>query len=187
MPFDATHPRVDFVVSTSLKWLCGTPGAGILYADKDLIPSLTPEGRGGPHPMSRNTTDGGYFLYHSIGIYPGKEQDLARAMAEFSDVWSAPNDRQWGYVLRKRQDFIDRWRRLINVPKGSLTTVDNVTEGLQKILRALPEGSLNRKRVLVAADCFPSLHFLLAGLAPKLGFTLTTVPVAEGRAERELC
>ncbi len=130
--------------------------------------------------MTRNTTEGGYFLYHSIGIYPGKEEDLAQAMAEFSQVWSAPNDKQWGYVLRKRQDFIDRWRRLINVPKGSLTTVDNVTEGLQKILRALPEGYLRGKRVLAAADCFPSLHFLLAGLAPKLGFTLTTVPLSEG-------
>jgi kynurenine formamidase/selenocysteine lyase/cysteine desulfurase len=130
--------------------------------------------------MQRNTNDGGYFLYHSIGIYPGKQEDMARAMAEFSEVWAAPNDKQWGYVLRKRQDFIDRWRRLINVPKGSLTTVDNVTEGLQKILRALPEGSLRGKKVLVAADCFPSLHFLLAGLAPKMGFTLTTVPLSQG-------
>ena len=132
--------------------------------------------------MTRNTTEGGYFLYHSIGIYPGKEDDLSRAMAEFADIWAAPNDKQWGYVLRKRQDFIDRWRRLINVPKGSLTTVDNVTEGMQKLLRALPEGSLRGKRVLASADCFPSVHFLLAGLAPKMGFTLTTVPLSEGRA-----
>jgi kynurenine formamidase/selenocysteine lyase/cysteine desulfurase len=132
--------------------------------------------------MTSNTTAGGYFLYHSIGIYPGKEEDLSRAMAEFSEVWGAPNDKQWGYVLRKRQDFIDRWRRLINVPKGSLTTVDNVTEGMQKLMRALPEGSLRGKRVLASADCFPSVHFLLAGLAPKMGFTLTTVPLSEGRA-----
>ena len=132
--------------------------------------------------MTGNTTAGGYFLYHSIGIYPGKEEDLTRAMAEFSEVWAAPNDKQWGYVLRKRQDFIDRWRRLINVPKGSLTTVDNVTEGMQKLLRALPEGSLRGKRVLASADCFPSVHFLLQGLAPKMGFTLTTVPLSEGRA-----
>jgi kynurenine formamidase/selenocysteine lyase/cysteine desulfurase len=132
--------------------------------------------------MKRNTSEGGYFLYHSIGIYPGKEEDLSRAMTEFSQVWAAPNDKQWGYVLRKRQDFIDRWRRLINVPKGSLTTIDNVTEGLQKILRALSDGCLRGKKVLTAADCFPSLHFLLAGLAPKMGFTLDTVPLSEGRA-----
>jgi kynurenine formamidase/selenocysteine lyase/cysteine desulfurase len=132
--------------------------------------------------MQRNSREGGYFLYHSIGIYPGKEADLAAAMAEFSQVWSAPDDKQWGYVLRKRQDFIDRWRRLINVAKGSVTTVDNVTEALQKLMRALPEELLRGKRVLVSADCFPSLHFLLQGLAPRMGFTLDTVPITEGRA-----
>lgn len=130
----------------------------------------------------RNGKESGYFLYHSIGIYPGKEESMARAMAEFAEVWAAPDDKQWGYVLRKRGDFIDHWRRLINVPKGSLTTCDNVTEGMHRIMRALPEGTLKGKRVLVAADCFPSLHFLLTGLAPKMGFTLDTVPLAEGRA-----
>ena len=131
--------------------------------------------------MIRNANDGGYFLYHSVGIYPGKEENISRAMAEFARVWSAPNDKQWGYVLLKRQDFIDYWRRLINVPKGSLTVCENVTEGLHRLVRSLPEGMLRGKRVLVAADCFPSLHFLLVGLAPKMGFTLDTVPLAEGR------
>ena len=131
--------------------------------------------------MIRNSNAGGYFLYHSVGIYPGKEENISRAMAEFARVWSAPNDKQWGYVLLKRQDFIDYWRRLINVPKGSLTVCENVTEGLHRLVRSLPEGMLRGKRVLVAADCFPSLHFLLVGLAPKMGFTLDTVPLAEGR------
>jgi kynurenine formamidase/selenocysteine lyase/cysteine desulfurase len=132
--------------------------------------------------MLRNTNAGGYFLYHSIGLYPGKEEDLAAAMSEFSAVWSAPNDKQWGYVLRKRQDFIEAWGRLINAPKGSITNVDNVTEGLHKLMRALPEGMLQGRKVLVGADCFPSLHFLLAGLAPKIGFTLETVPLSAGKA-----
>src|SRR6516165_3553119 len=131
--------------------------------------------------MFRNTNDGGYFLFHSVGIYPGKEENISRAMAEFARVWSAPNDKQWGYVLLKRQDFIDYWRRLINVPKGSLTVCENMTEGLHRLVRSLPEGMLRGKRVLVAADCFPSLHFLLVGLAPKMGFTLDTVPLAAGR------
>jgi kynurenine formamidase len=46
LPFDAMSPKVDFVVSTSLKWLCGTPGAGILYVDKAIVPRLQPEQRG---------------------------------------------------------------------------------------------------------------------------------------------
>ena len=132
--------------------------------------------------MLRNTNPGGYFLYHSIGLYPGKEDDMAQAMAEFSQVWAAPDDKQWGYVLRKRQDFVEAWGRLINAPKGSITHVDNVTEALHKLMRALPESLLKGRVVLVGEDCFPSLHFLLAGLAPKIGFTLVTVPRSHGKA-----
>ena len=132
--------------------------------------------------MLRNTNPGGYFLYHSIGLYPGKEADLAAAMADYAAIWSAPNDKQWGYVLRKRQDYLEAWGRLINAPKGSITHVDNVTDGLHKLVRSLPEALLRGKKVLVGADCFPSLHFLLAGLAPKIGFTLVTVPLTEGKA-----
>ncbi|WP_425394200.1 aminotransferase class V-fold PLP-dependent enzyme [Aestuariivita boseongensis] len=132
--------------------------------------------------MLTNTKHAGYFLYHSIGMYPGKEEEMAAAMAEFAEVWAAPNDKQWGYVLLKRQDFIDYWRRIINVPKGSTTTCESVTDGLHKLMRSLPEGMLRGKRVLVAGDCFPSLHFLLTGLAPKMGFTLDTVPLSEGKS-----
>lgn len=132
--------------------------------------------------MRRNTNAGGYFLYHSIGLYPGKEEEMAAAMAELSAVWAAPNDKQWGYVLRKRQDFLEAWGRLINAPKGSLTGVDNVTEALHKIVRALPQSALKGRKVLVGADIFPSLHFMLADLAPKLGFTLETVPLSPGKA-----
>ena len=132
--------------------------------------------------MLTNSNHSGYFLYHSIGIYPGKEQELAEATAEFAEVWAAPNDKQWGYVLLKRQDFIDYWRRIINAPKGSATTCESVTDGIHKFMRSLPDGMLRGKRVLLAADCFPSLHFLLSGLAPKMGFTLDTVPRAEGKA-----
>ncbi|MFD2856734.1 aminotransferase class V-fold PLP-dependent enzyme [Seohaeicola zhoushanensis] len=46
LPFDVMNPKVDFVLTTSLKWMCGTPGAGILYADKALLPELQPETRG---------------------------------------------------------------------------------------------------------------------------------------------
>jgi kynurenine formamidase/selenocysteine lyase/cysteine desulfurase len=132
--------------------------------------------------MLTNTDHAGYFLYHSIGMYPGKEHEQAEAMADFARVWAAPDDQQWGYVLRLRQDFIDYWRRIINVPKGSTTTCESVTDGMHKVMRALPDGQLRGKRVLVAEDCFPSMHFLLAGLAPKMGFTLETVAKREDAA-----
>lgn len=127
-----------------------------------------------------DSTQSGYFLYHSIGMYPGKEPDLTRAMAAFARVWATRNDGQWGYVLGHRQGFIDHWQRLLNAAPGTVTTCDSVTDGLHRYMRALPEGALRDKRVLIAADCFPSLHFLLTGLAPKMGFALDTVPLRDG-------
>ena len=46
IPFDVNAPEVDFTVTTSLKWMCGTPGAGILYVSPRLTPHLAPELRG---------------------------------------------------------------------------------------------------------------------------------------------
>ena len=46
IPYDVMAPEVDFTLSTSLKWMCGTPGAGILYISPRLIAHCTPELRG---------------------------------------------------------------------------------------------------------------------------------------------
>ncbi len=46
LPFDVNAPEIDFALSTSLKWMCGTPGAGILYLSPRLIPHCHPELRG---------------------------------------------------------------------------------------------------------------------------------------------
>lgn len=131
----------------------------------------------------QSTTDGsGYFLYHSIGQYPGKADDIAAAMREFGAVWGACNDAQWGTVLSARARFIDRWRAIIGAPADTVTTCENVTQGLNMLVTALPEGSLAGRRVLVAGDCFPSNHYLLSALGERLGFRLETVPLRQGAA-----
>ena len=135
-----------------------------------------------PQTSLANDPAQGYFLYHSIGQYPEKQADLTAAMAEFAQVWAAPNGAQWGYVLEKRAAFVDCWRQILNCPEGTATTCESVTDGMHMLIRSLPETMLKGKRVLVTADCFPSLHFLLAGLAPKMGFTLETVPMSEGKS-----
>ncbi len=126
-----------------------------------------------------------YFLYHSIGQYPGKARDMAGAMAEFSVVWGAGDDGQWAHVLDRRQRFIDRWRAILNAAPGTVTTFENVTSGFHALLTALPPGHLRGRKVLVGADCFPSNHFLLNGMAQALGFTLKTVPLRQGAAHVE--
>lgn len=126
-----------------------------------------------------------YFLYHSIGQYPGKAADLTAAMAEFAQSWGAPDDGQWAYALGKRQRFIDRWRAIIGAAEGTLTTFESVTQAFHALLTALPPEHLKGRKVLVGADCFPSNHFLLQGMAARFGFDLKTVPLRQGAAHVE--
>jgi len=122
----------------------------------------------------------GYFLYHSIGMYPGKAEQLAQALAGMATLWGTPDDEQWNRSLAIRNEFIDRWRRLVDAPAGTLTTAESVTAAAHAVLSALQDRHLRGRKVLIAADCFPSLHFLLAGLAQRRGFELVTVPVRAG-------
>ncbi len=124
----------------------------------------------------------GYFLYHSIGTFPGKEEALRDELSRFAAFWSRSDDAQWPTALALRQDFIDRWRALIRAPTGTLTTSENVTAALYSVIGALPVRHLRGRRVLVADDCFPSLHFLLAELAHRFDFTLDTVRLRPGEA-----
>ena len=122
----------------------------------------------------------GYFLYHSIGHYPDKVADMRRAAIDYVDALGRYDDSQWPAILGSRQRFIDGWRTLINAPEGTLTTSENVTTALHSLVSALPSGRLKGKRVLIAQDCFPSLHFLLTGMAERYGFTLDTVRLRQG-------
>ena len=124
----------------------------------------------------------GYFVYHSIGQYPGKAAALASAMAELSEFWGRPNDQQWDYLFGKRAWFLELWRAIIGAAAGTTTTCENVTQGLHTLMTSLPKNLLNGRRVLVAADCFPSNHFLLTGLQDRLGFALETVKARQGDA-----
>jgi kynureninase len=123
-----------------------------------------------------------YFLYHSIGMYPGKAADLATAMQEFAEIWARPNDAQWAYVLGKREEFLTHWRTILNAAPQTVTSSENVTAAFHALLAALPEANLKGRTVLVGADCFPSNHFLLSGMAEKYDFTLQTVPLRQGAA-----
>ena len=131
--------------------------------------------------MSDVPADGsGYFLYHSIGMFPDKGTLIGRALADFSTAWGTPDDSQWLVALRARAQFIDSWRTLINAPAGTLTHTENVTSALYTLINSLPEAHRAARKILVAADCFPSLHFVLAGMARRHGFELHTVPLRPG-------
>lgn len=119
-------------------------------------------------------------MYHSIGQYPGKAERTADSLAGFARAWGATDDGAWDYSLQLRQRFIDRWVRCIDAEAGSVALAENVTSALHSLMGSLPDSALRGKRVLIAADCFPSLHFLLAGMAQRRGFVLDTVPLRPG-------
>ena len=57
---------------------------------------------------------------------------------------------------------------------------ENVTAAFSAFIEALPAGTLAGRSVLIADDCFPSLHFLLSELGKRIGFTLVTVRTRPG-------
>jgi selenocysteine lyase/cysteine desulfurase len=122
----------------------------------------------------------GYFLYHSIGMFPGKAARVAAALSQVATAWGTPDDAQWAVSLAVRRDFLARWQALLAAPAGTVTTAENVTSALCSVIGALPDRHLRGRKVLIAADCFPSLHFLLSGMAARHGFELVTVPVRAG-------
>lgn len=122
----------------------------------------------------------GYFLYHSIGQYAGKSADLAAAMSKYAEIWGTPNDAQWPYLLGQQSRFIDLWTDLIGAEAGTVTAATNVTGALYSLIGSLPAHHLKGKKLLVAGDCFPSLHFLLNGLQDRFGYELVTVPLRPG-------
>jgi kynureninase len=124
----------------------------------------------------------GYFLYHSIGVFPGKARRVSEALSTLGSIWGTANDAQWAASLEIRQQFIERWRQLIAAPPGTVTTAENVTTAAHTVVGSLPTRYLEGRRLLIAADCFPSLHFLLSGMAASHGFVLDTVPRRPGES-----
>jgi kynureninase len=124
----------------------------------------------------------GWLMYHSVGAYPGYRQAMRDALASFADIWCAPDDTRWDAALAARARLLGDWAALIGARDVNVFGAQNVTDAFARYLDALGDETLRNRTVLVAADCFPSLHFLLSGLAARRGFELRTVRVREGEA-----
>lgn len=119
----------------------------------------------------------GYFLYHSVGHFPGKEKLLAKAYEEFAQAWSRDDDSQWYFGEAIQQTFLDRWTELLGAEEGTVAHSESVTSALHALISSLPADVLAGKRVLAPADSFPSLLFLLRGLEERYGYELEIVPL----------
>lgn len=124
----------------------------------------------------------GWLMYHSVGVYPGQRAAVTDALARFTADWYAPDDRRWGIGLAARDALLSNWATLIGADAAHVFGAQNVTDVFARFLDGLDDAALAGRTVLVAADCFPSLHFLLSGLAARRGFALKTVPMRAGEA-----
>jgi len=132
-----------------------------------------------PNDASHDASRAGWLLYHSVGMFPGQEAAMREALDEFASNWCKTDLQRWDYGLHARQQTLQAFAALIHAPVDSLFAAENVTQAFAKFVGGLGRKRLAGKRILIAADCFPSLHYLLTGLAPTLGFALDTVPVDE--------
>lgn len=129
---------------------------------------------------NHNSAGAGWLMFHSVGRFPGQTESINAELAAFTEVWTALDGRRWGYLDGKRREAAALWAALFGAPEDCVFATENVTAAFFAFISALDPARLAAKRVLVAADCFPSLHFMLSTLAPRLGFELVTVPVATG-------
>lgn len=133
--------------------------------------------------MNTSPTDShraGWLLYHSVGMFPGQEETMRAALDEFAAAWCRPDLQRWDYGLAARQQSLMQFAALVGAPVDAVFSAENVTEAFAKFVGGLGRERLSGRRILIAADCFPSLHYLLSGLAPILGFQLNTVPLGAG-------
>jgi kynureninase len=121
-----------------------------------------------------------YFLYHSIGLYPGKAAEMAAAFSGLRRTLGRAGRQPVAEGARPQGGVPRALARLIDAPEGSLTSAENVTTGLFSVMGGLAH-RLKGRTVLVGADCFPSLHFLLAGLATGSASASAPCPCARAR------
>ena len=119
----------------------------------------------------------GWLLYHSVGMFPGQQAAMRAALEGFTTSWCRPGLQRWDDGLAARRQVLDLYASLLRAPADAVYAAENVTQAFAQFVGALGRARLTGKRVLIAADCFPSLHYMLTGLAPLLGYTLDTVPV----------
>ena len=110
-------------------------------------------------------------------MFPGQQAAMRASLEGFTTSWCRPGLQRWDDGLAARRQVLDLYARLLRAPADAVYAAGNVTQAFAQFVGALGRARLNGKRVLIAADCFPSLHYMLTGLAPLLGYTLDTVPV----------
>jgi selenocysteine lyase/cysteine desulfurase len=153
-PFDVRATGVDFVVSTSLKWLGGTPGAGILYVREPLVETCEPELRGwfsqrnifswgldafAYAPDARRFDNGTPSILACVGTLPAlawhAEQD-GPALLAHNRALAAPLIEAAGDLGLSMASPLEEYRR------GGSTMIQLPPDSIQEVLAKLRDSAL---------------------------------------------
>jgi len=127
--------------------------------------------------------EGGYALYHSVGHRPNGSEQMAKAVFEFTNIWSSPISDVWPKTLNAVEEFREAFSKILgpDTKADEIGLVDSVTSGFSRIIDGLGHEYLEGKSVLIADDAFPSLHFLLQGMEKILKFKIKRVAIRQGQ------
>ena len=127
--------------------------------------------------------EGGYSLYHSVGHRPNGSEEMAKAVSEFTNIWSSPISDVWPKTLNAVEEFRESFSKILgpDAKADEVGLVDSVTSGFLRIIDGLGLEYLEGKSVLIADDAFPSLHFLLQGMEKILKFKTKRVAIRQGQ------
>jgi len=110
-----------------------------------------------------------YFLSHSVGCLPkSSEQFLTENLMT---PWKESGGDAWGDWLGVVDGFCLSLSKLLGGQASDFCPQTNLSSGFTKFLQALPKTDPKRNRIIMDADAFPSMGFVVKGLE-RLGFEL---------------
>ena len=115
--------------------------------------------------------DGVYLLNHSVGALTHRS---LRARDQAFEFWAAHGSKAWPNWMQFVDAFKNSLAQLFNTKPTSICPQTNVSAGLAKIVSCLPPAIGSRKKILVGAEDFPTVGFVLSQLS-KLGYSIEFV------------
>jgi len=118
-----------------------------------------------------------YLISNSLGAMP---RGAAKALAEYAETWATRGVRAWAEGWWEMSVTVgDEIAPLLGAPSGSVSMLPNVTIASAVVLSSL-DYSGPRNRIVMIEGEFPSVRYVYASLASRLGAEIVVVPSPRG-------
>lgn len=120
--------------------------------------------------------EGRYFLSHSVGCLPVAAQQYMQSA--FIEPWATKGGDAWPDWLDTIEVFCSELASLFSVTATDICPQPSVSAGFSNYLTSLPQqNTRKRHKVLMHADAFPTMGFVVAALKQR-GFDLVLIDEA---------